>query len=289
MRKFFRLFFPGVIGSGIIQLNIIIGTIIASFLPIGAISHLYYADRLNQLPLAIFGIALGVVLLPSLSKVIKADSNDKVRSLQNRSLEFALIISIPSAIGLYILSLPIVHILFERGAFTQEDTLYTSNVLGYFALGLPAYVLIKVLIVCFFAREDTKTPLYISIISVMLNIILSLILISSMREMGIALATAISAWVNAILLFIILISKRNLDLDRQFFINVFKLGISLFFIIFITQFLSNFFFDQLYLVDIMDNIFYLIITIIFTTFIYVGLILVLKIITITDIKSYLKK
>jgi putative peptidoglycan lipid II flippase len=110
-----------------------------------------------------------------------------------------------------------------------------------------------------------------------------------MREMGIALATAISAWVNAILLFIILISKRNLDLDRQFFINVFKLGISLFFIIFITQFLSNFFFDQLYLVDIMDNIFYLIITIIFTTFIYVGLILVLKIITITDIKSYLKK
>ena len=289
LRKFFRLFFPGVIGSGIIQLNIIIGTIIASFLPIGAISHLYYADRLNQLPLAIFGIALGVVLLPSLSKVIKADSNDKVRSLQNRSLEFALIISIPSAIGLYILSLPIVHILFERGAFTQEDTLYTSNVLGYFALGLPAYVLIKVLIVCFFAREDTKTPLYISIISVMLNIILSLILISSMREMGIALATAISAWVNAILLFIILISNRNLDLDRQFFINVFKLGISLFFIIFITQFLSNFFFDQLYLVDIMDNIFYLIITIIFTTFIYVGLILVLKIITITDIKSYLKK
>ena len=167
--------------------------------------------------------------------------------------------------------------------------MYTSNVLGYFALGLPAYVLIKVLIVCFFAREDTKTPLYISIISVMLNIILSLILISSMREMGIALATAISAWVNAILLFIILISNRNLDLDRQFFINVFKLGISLFFIIFITQFLSNFFFDQLYLVDIMDNIFYLIITIIFTTFIYVGLILVLKIITITDIKSYLKK
>ena len=132
---------------------------------------MYYADRLNQLPLAIFGIALGIVLLPGLSKAIKSENNEMTKKLQNRSLEFALLISIPSAIGLYILSLPIVHILFERGAFTKEDTLYTSNVLGYFALGLPAYVLIKVLIVCFFAREDTKTPLYISIISVITNIV----------------------------------------------------------------------------------------------------------------------
>ena len=227
LRKFFRLFIPGVIGSGVIQLNIIIGTIIASFLPIGAISHLYYADRLNQLPLAIFGIALGVVLLPGLSKAIKSNNNEMIKKLQNRSLEFALLISIPSAIGLYILSLPIVHILFERGAFTKEDTLYTSNVLGYFALGLPAYVLIKVLIVCFFAREDTKTPLYISIVSVITNIVLSLILISTMREMGIALATAISAWVNALLLFIILTSKKSLDLDGQFLTNILKLLLSL--------------------------------------------------------------
>ncbi len=117
--------FPGVIGSGVIQLNIIIGTVIASFLPVGAISHLYYADRLNQLPLAIFGIALGVVLLPSLSKSIKSNDNEITKKLQNNSLEFALLISIPSAIGLYILALPIVHILFERGAFTQEDAFFT--------------------------------------------------------------------------------------------------------------------------------------------------------------------
>ena len=109
LRKFFRLFFPGVIGSGVIQLNIIIGTIIASFLPIGAISHLYYADRLNQLPLAIFGIALGIVLLPSLSKAIKSNDNELTTKLQNRSLEFALLISIPSAIGLYVLSLQCLH------------------------------------------------------------------------------------------------------------------------------------------------------------------------------------
>ena len=289
LRKFFRLFIPGVIGSGVIQLNIIIGTIIASFLPIGAISHLYYADRLNQLPLAIFGIALGVVLLPGLSKAIKSDNNEMTKKLQNRSLEFALLISIPSAIGLYILSLPIVHILFERGAFTKEDTLYTSNVLGYFALGLPAYVLIKVLIVCFFAREDTKTPLYISIVSVITNIVLSLVLISTMREMGIALATAISAWVNALLLFIILTSKKSLDLDGQFLTNILKLLLSLIILVFIIRYLEIFFFAQLYSVDILNNIFYLVLTIIITAAIYGIIIFILKIITITDIKNYLKK
>ncbi|MDC0161859.1 murein biosynthesis integral membrane protein MurJ [bacterium] len=289
LRKFFRLFIPGVIGSGVIQLNIIIGTIIASFLPIGAISHLYYADRLNQLPLAIFGIALGVVLLPGLSKAIKSDNYEMTKKLQNRSLEFALLISIPSAIGLYFLSLPIIHILFERGAFTKEDTFYTSNVLAYFALGLPAYVLIKVLIVCFFAREDTKTPLYISIVSVITNIVLSLILIGTMREMGIALATAISAWINAILLFIILISKQILNLDRQFLRNIFKLFLCVLAIILIIKYLENFFFTKLFVEDILNNIFYLIVTIIITAVIYGILIFILKILTITDIKNYLKK
>ncbi|MDC0057874.1 murein biosynthesis integral membrane protein MurJ [Pelagibacteraceae bacterium] len=289
LRKFFRLFIPGVIGSGVIQLNIIIGTIIASFLPIGAISHLYYADRVNQLPLGIFGIALGVVLLPGLSKAIKSDNNEMTKKLQNRSLEFALLISIPSAIGLYILSLPIVHILFERGAFTKEDTLYTSNVLGYFTLGLPAYVLIKVFVICFFAREDTKTPLYISIVSVITNIILSLLLISTMREMGIALATALSAWLNAFLLFIILIIKKTLNLDRQFLRNIIKLFISLLGLFFIIQYLESFFFADLYLVDFINNIFYLLLTIIIAAAIYGILIFILKIITINDIKNYLKK
>jgi putative peptidoglycan lipid II flippase len=209
--------------------------------------------------------------------------------LQNKSLEFALLISIPSSIGLYILSLPIVHILFERGAFTQEDTLYTSNVLAFFALGLPAYVLIKVLVVCFFAREDTKTPLYVSIVSVITNIILSLILISTMREMGIALATAISAWINAILLFIILIIRQTLNLDRQFLSNILKLLICSLVIIFLIWYLESLFFVEVYLVNTIANIFYLLLTIIFTVVIYGILIFLLKIVTITDIKNYLKK
>ena len=209
--------------------------------------------------------------------------------LQNKSLEFALLISIPSSIGLYILSLPIVHILFERGAFTQEDTLYTSNVLAFFALGLPAYVLIKVLVVCFFAREDTKTPLYVSIVSVITNIILSLILISTMREMGIALATAISAWINAIVLFIILIIRQTLNLDRQFLSNVLKLLICSLGIIFLIWYFESLFFAEVYLVNTISNIFYLLLTIIFTVVIYGILIFLLKIVTITDIKNYLKK
>ena len=135
IKKFFTLFFPGVIGSGVIQLNIIIGTIIASFLPVGAISHIYYADRLNQLPLAIFGIALGVVLLPRLSKAIKQNNQTDINIIQNRSLEFSLLIALPSAVGLYVLAYPIIHILFERGAFVHEDTFFTANVLSFFSLG----------------------------------------------------------------------------------------------------------------------------------------------------------
>jgi len=223
MKIFFKLFLPGIIGSGVIQLNIIIGTVIASLLPIGAISHIYYADRLNQLPLAVFGIAIGIVLLPSLSKGIKKNDQEKIQTTQNRSLEFCLLISLPSAVGLYILSEPIIHILFERGAFVREDTLYTAKVLSMFTLGLPAYILIKVLVTCFFAREDTKTPLYVSIVSVAVNIILSLILIQSIREMGIALATSISAWINALLLYVMLKKRDNIALDSRLISNGYKI------------------------------------------------------------------
>ncbi|SVE08294.1 uncharacterized protein METZ01_LOCUS461148, partial [marine metagenome] len=236
-----------VIGSGVIQLNIIIGTIIASFLPIGAISHIYYADRLNQLPLAIFGIAIGTVLLPSLSRAIKQNKKEEIEVTQNRSLEFCLLISLPSAAGLFILSAPIINILFERGAFLSADTLYTAQVLSIFSLGLPAHILIKVLVVCFFAREDTKTPLYISLVSVIINIVLSLLLIESLREMGIATATAISAWVNTLLLFIVLRSKDNLVLGAQLIRNSFKITISM-----IVMVVGCYFLNALLFINIAD-------------------------------------
>ena len=289
LRNFFRLFFPGLIGSGVIQLNIIIGTIIASFLPIGAISHIYYADRLNQLPLAIFGIAMGIVLLPSLSKAIKNDNKNDIDETQNRSLEFSLLISLPSAVGLYILSTPIIHILFERGAFEAEDTLYTAQVLSIFSLGLPAYILIKVLITCFFARENTKTPLYVSIVSVVINIILSLFLISTMREMGIALATAISSWVNALLLFLILKFKKELVLDIIFLKNSFKIIISVFVMLCGCYSLNKIFFDNMTNADFLQKVASLLFVIICCKIIYLTMIFMLKVLSVQDLKRYMQR
>ena len=289
LKKFLRLFFPGLIGSGVIQLNIIIGTIIASFLPIGAISHIYYADRLNQLPLAIFGIAMGIVLLPTLSKAIKQNNSEEIQATQNRSLEFSLLISLPSAAGLYILSFPIIHILFERGAFLAEDTFYTSKVLSIFALGLPAYILIKILVTCFFAREDTKTPLYVSIVSVIVNIVLSILLISSMREMGIALATAISAWINAILLFLILYKDNNLFLESKLIHNSLKIVFATIILVIGCYFLNELIFINIADLSTIIKIINLLLVIICSKIIYLGMIFMLKVISIQDLKGYIKQ
>ncbi|MDC3178526.1 murein biosynthesis integral membrane protein MurJ [Pelagibacteraceae bacterium] len=289
LKKFFKLFLPGVFGSGVIQLNIVIGTIIASFLPIGAISHIYYADRLNQLPLAIFGIALGIVLLPSLSKAIKQSDLDTTNNIQNRSIEFSLLISLPSAIGLFILAEPIIHILFERGAFVKEDTFYTAKVLSYFALGLPAYIIIKVLVSCFFAREDTKTPLYISIVSVITNVVLSLLLIGSMREMGIAVATAISAWINALLLYVVLYTRNLIQFDDILVKNSFKIFISSVILFATIYVLNGALFNNIIENSVLVNSGLLLLMIFLAIIIYFALVIVLKVLTINQLREYLKK
>jgi len=289
LKKFFKLFLPGVFGSGVIQLNIVIGTIIASFLPVGAISHIYYADRLNQLPLAIFGIALGIVLLPSLSKAIKQSDQETTNNIQNRSIEFSLLISLPSAIGLFILAEPIIHILFERGAFEAEDTFYTAKVLSYFALGLPAYIIIKVLVSCFFAREDTKTPLYISIVSVITNVVLSLLLIGSMREMGIAVATAISAWVNALLLYLFLAIRNHMKFDDLLVRNSIKILLSSFLLFVGIYVLNGLFFTNISGNSVLINSTLLLLMIFLAIIIYFGLVIVLKVLSVNQFREYLKK
>jgi len=289
LKKFFKLFLPGVVGSGVIQLNIVIGTIIASFLPVGAISHIYYADRLNQLPLAIFGIALGIVLLPSLSKAIKQSDQETTNNIQNRSIEFSLLISLPSAIGLFILAEPIIQILFERGAFVAEDTFYTAKVLSYFALGLPAYIIIKVLVSCFFAREDTKTPLYISIVSVITNVVLSLLLIGSMREMGIAVATAISAWVNALLLHLFLAIRNHMKFDDLLVRNSIKILLSSFLLFLGIYVLNRLFFTHISGNSVILNSALLLLMIFLAIIIYFGLVIVLKVLSVNQLREYLKK
>ena len=205
VRRLLTLGLPGVIAGGVTQLNIMIGTMIASMQP-GAVSQLYYADRLYELPLAIVGIAIGVVLLPDVSRHLRAGNHEAVMESQNRSLEFAMLLTIPAAIALFVIPSEIVRVLYERGAFKATDSLATSTVLAVFALGLPAFVLIKVFSPAYFAREDTKTPMRYASISLTVNTLGSIALfflfrsLGMMPQLGIAVATTLGGWLNAGLL-----------------------------------------------------------------------------------------
>ncbi|MGI9449399.1 MAG: murein biosynthesis integral membrane protein MurJ [Geminicoccaceae bacterium] len=200
IKRLFALILPGVFGAGVAQISLFADVIFASFLAEGAVSYLYYADRIGQLPLGVIGVAVGTALLPLMSRQLRAgETADAIRS-QNRGIELALLLTIPAAIGLAVLSLPIVTVLFQRGAFVEAESIATSAALSAYALGLPAYVLIKVLAPGFFAREDTRTPVKIAVICLIANIAFVLVLIGPFQHVGIALATVLSAWLNAILL-----------------------------------------------------------------------------------------
>ena len=201
-------------------INIVIGTIIAS-LQAGAVSYLYFADRLYQLPLGIVGIAIGVVLLPDLSRQLRAGDAGAALESQNRALEFALMLTIPSSLALGIAAEPIVSVLFEHGAFKAADTAATATALQAFALGLPAFVLIKVFQPAFFAREDTKTPMWFATASVVVNVVGSLALFfvfqswGWMPHVGIALATSAAGWMNALSLWRVLARNREFVWDQS--------------------------------------------------------------------------
>jgi putative peptidoglycan lipid II flippase len=204
VRRLFVLMGPGIIGAGVYQINVLIGVRLASELPEGSVSFLYFADRVNQLPLGVVGAAVGVTLLPLLSRQLKAGDDAGARDSQNRAIEFAMLLTIPAAAALLILPGPIVTVLFQRGQFGAHDGLATAAALTAFASGLPAYVLIKALAPGFFAREDTATPVKIAVGALLLNVAVALSLMPFLAHVGIALATAISAWANSIALAILL-------------------------------------------------------------------------------------
>ena len=199
---------PSIFSSGVTQINILIGTIIASF-QASAVSYLYYADRIYQINLAIAGIAIGTVILPQLSKYIQNNENEKIITIQNKALELSLFLSIPAAIALLIASEQIISALFGYGSFDELGVKNSAKALFYFALGLPAFSLIKIFSSFFFARHNTKLPFYISLVSVLLNIIISVIFFKKIGFIIIPIATTISSWFNSILLFIFL-KKENL-------------------------------------------------------------------------------
>jgi putative peptidoglycan lipid II flippase len=203
---------PVFIGGGITQINIVIGTAIASLKP-GTVSDLYYADRIYQLPLGVIGIAIGVVLLPELLHRIRINREDLALDTQNRSLEMALALTLPAAVGLAVAAHPIVEVLFERGAFGPRDTDMTALALRGFAFGLPAFVAIKVLTAALFARVDLKTPMWAGIAAVVVSLGLSLLLFNRWGGAGIAIAASAAGWVNAAILWVALARRKHWRID----------------------------------------------------------------------------
>ncbi|WP_088346460.1 MULTISPECIES: murein biosynthesis integral membrane protein MurJ [Rhodomicrobium] len=212
IKRLFKLALPGVATAGITQINLFIGTMIAS-LAEGAVSYLYYADRINQLPLGIVGIAIGVVLLPELSAKLHGGDTKAAMYSHNRSLEFALLLTVPAAAALCVVPGPIIQVLFQRGAFSAADTSAVATALAAFAVGLPASVLIRVFLPGFFAREDTSTPMLFAGVSALVNILGSLSLFFVIGHVGIAIATSLAAWTYAIMLGATLIRRGHFVAD----------------------------------------------------------------------------
>lgn len=200
VRQVLRRMGPGIIGAGVTQLNLAIDVIIASFLPAGAVSYLYYADRVGQLPLGVIGAAIGTAMLPLLSRQVRSGERLSAHRTMNRAAEMSLLLCLPAAVGQAMLAWPIIAVLFQRGAFGAAEAGATSAALAAYAIGLPAYVLVKIFAPGFFARGDTATPVKIGIAAVVLNLLLNLILTQWLSHVGVALATALAAWFNALAL-----------------------------------------------------------------------------------------
>lgn len=212
VKRLLILAVPAAITGGITQINQLIGQAIASGKD-GAISALQYADRIYQLPLGVVGVAVAVVLLPELSRALKAGHMKEAGGLQNRSIEFVLFLTLPAAVGIWVLSDEIIRVLYERGAFGEQNTSVVASILAIYGLGLPGFVLIKALQPGYYAREDTKTPMRFTLVSVALNTGLAISLFPIFEESGIAIAEAAAGWTNTILLFSVLLWRGHLSVE----------------------------------------------------------------------------
>ena len=215
VRSMIKLIIPVAIGAGVYQISLVIDTAIASLLPSGSISYLFFADRVNQLPMGVVGVAVGTALLPLLARQVRAGEEAAALDSQNRALEFTLFLALPAAAALMAIAGPVVNVLFERGEFTAADSAATASALAVYATGLPAYVLVKGLSPGFFVREDMSTPVKIGLLAVAVNLVLNLLLMGPFLHVGIAAATSASAWLNAGLLAYILYRRGHFVLDDR--------------------------------------------------------------------------
>ena len=282
VKNFFKKLLPSIFSSGVTQINILVGTIIASF-QASAVSYLYYADRIYQINLAIAGIAISVVILPQLSKHIQQKKKSKIDLIQNKALELSLFLSLPASIALLIGSEEIISALFGYGEFDKKSTYNSAQALFFFSLGLPAFAMIKVFSNFFFANQDTKSPFYISFISVMLNILISIYFFNSIGFIIIPIATTISSWFNLLILFLIL-RKRNLFSFNDIFIKRFfriifsSILMGLFF-----NYLIHFFSDQMSFDHNLKS-FYLVLSVFLGLCFYLSISYLIKAFQLEDIK-----
>ncbi len=225
IKKLFRLMGPGVIGAGVMHINLFADLIIASMLASGSISYLYYADRLNQLPLGMVGIAVGTALLPMLSKAVAAKDAERTQHLFNRALEICLLLALPAAAALFVMPETLIGTLFQRGEFTADDTAIAATVLMGYAVGLPAYIAVKVFSTAYWSQQDTMSPVKISVVTTLINIALSLILVLvfDFGVAGIALSTGLVGWLQLYLLHRGLKGQVNLQFDKRFKSVIFRI------------------------------------------------------------------
>jgi putative peptidoglycan lipid II flippase len=212
VKKLLALVAPAALGAGVAQVNLMVDMIIASGVPEG-VSYLYYADRINQLPLGVIGVGVGTALLPLLARQMREKSRSNALHTQNRAIELVLLLALPAAAALLVIAQPIIATLYEHGQFASAATAATYPALMAYGAGLPAFVLIKVLAPGFYANHDTRTPFVIASFCVLLNLGLNLALVGPMAHVGLALATSVAGWANVALMAWVLHKRRLLVAD----------------------------------------------------------------------------
>lgn len=227
VKALMAMIWPAAIGAGAVQFNQLISTMLAAgFLPQGAVSYLYYSDRLNQLPLALVGIGIGTAILPALSRQIGSGDEAAAATTQNRAIELSLLLTLPATAALAVAATPLIRGVFQTGAFSATDTHATAAALTAYALGLPAYILIKVLTPGFYARADVKTPVRFAMAAMAGNLAMNLatVFLTDLQHVGLALSTAAAAWINVSLLYLTLRRRGHFRTDAQLRRRAVRLG-----------------------------------------------------------------
>ena len=282
IKLFFKKLLPSIFSSGVTQINILVGTIIASF-QASAVSILYYADRIYQINLAIAGIAIGTIILPKLSSYIQQNKKLEINKIQNKSLELSLLLSLPAMLALIIANEEIVSSLFGYGSFDKMSVKNSAEALLFFSLGLPAFSLIKIFSSFIFARDNTKAPFYFSTISVILNVLISVYYFKDLGFIIIPIATSISSWINSILLYAYLHKENYFKFNNKLFIQIIRIIVSTIVMGICLQNLLYYFDSQLSFENNYKFI-YLLFLVIFSILIYFVVSLITKAFKLSDIK-----